>query len=80
MSGLYRDKGVTYNFFGMCKVREDSRNKREMKRTHKGGTRPPPWVPAPVAWPIGSHLVDPASTVSQNLLIMMAHMYLSSSL
>jgi hypothetical protein len=66
MSPLHRDKGATHNFSRMWKVREDSRIKRETKRARKWGARPPPWAPAPVAWPIRSHLVDPASTAFED--------------
>jgi hypothetical protein len=40
MSDLHRDKGATHNFSRMWKVREDSRNKWEMKRAQRWGTRP----------------------------------------
>jgi hypothetical protein len=40
MLDLHRDKGATHNFFGMWRVREDSRNKREMKQARNKGARP----------------------------------------
>jgi hypothetical protein len=62
MLDLHRDKGATHNFFGMWRVREDSRNKREMKQARNKGARPWAWAPAPVVWPIRSHTLDYAST------------------
>jgi hypothetical protein len=40
MSGLHRDKGATHNFSVMWKIREDSRNKREMEQADRWGARP----------------------------------------
>jgi hypothetical protein len=39
MLDLHRDKGAIHNFSGMWKVRKDSRNKQETKRTHRWGAR-----------------------------------------
>jgi hypothetical protein len=42
MSDLHRDQGAIHNFSAMWKIREDSRNKWEMKQAHSRGARPSP--------------------------------------
>jgi hypothetical protein len=50
----------------MWKIREDSRNKREMEQLTGGAPAPTSWVVAQARWPIMFHLVDYASTTFED--------------